>query len=160
MQGNVEREHSNVWDSLVSGAADLHADELRAEVIQAFLDDLVDPFFVTPEEAARDIAPREPRVLEDLRYQRYVLIEDAIHTMEHWHCFSGPPREGPHAEDDGGYEDGDATPRGLRDPEVSFSPPEAIQAEDPPGRNDPCPCGSGKKYKKCCARRPKEPAEE
>ena len=22
------------------------------------------------------------------------------------------------------------------------------------GRNDPCPCGSGKKYKKCCARKP------
>ncbi len=22
--------------------------------------------------------------------------------------------------------------------------------EKPPGRNDPCPCGSGKKYKKCC----------
>ena len=21
-----------------------------------------------------------------------------------------------------------------------------------PGRNDPCPCGSGKKYKRCCAR--------
>ena len=21
-----------------------------------------------------------------------------------------------------------------------------------PGRNDPCPCGSGKKYKKCCCR--------
>ena len=20
----------------------------------------------------------------------------------------------------------------------------------PPGRNDPCPCGSGKKYKRCC----------
>ncbi len=23
-------------------------------------------------------------------------------------------------------------------------------AKNPPGRNDPCPCGSGKKYKKCC----------
>lgn len=23
-----------------------------------------------------------------------------------------------------------------------------------PGRNDPCPCGSGKKYKKCCAIKP------
>jgi hypothetical protein len=22
---------------------------------------------------------------------------------------------------------------------------------DRPGRNDPCPCGSGKKYKHCCA---------
>ena len=21
---------------------------------------------------------------------------------------------------------------------------------DEPGRNDPCPCGSGKKFKKCC----------
>ena len=21
-----------------------------------------------------------------------------------------------------------------------------------PGRNEPCPCGSGRKYKKCCAR--------
>lgn len=28
--------------------------------------------------------------------------------------------------------------------------PEAVQAvSDKPGRNDPCPCGSGKKYKKC-----------
>ncbi|MEQ1784803.1 MAG: SEC-C metal-binding domain-containing protein, partial [Hyphomonadaceae bacterium] len=28
----------------------------------------------------------------------------------------------------------------------------ALQAERPTkiGRNDPCPCGSGKKYKKCC----------
>jgi preprotein translocase subunit SecA len=30
-------------------------------------------------------------------------------------------------------------------------PVEPIKAEDEPGRNDPCPCGSGKKYKKCCA---------
>ncbi|MBI5723652.1 MAG: SEC-C domain-containing protein [Planctomycetes bacterium] len=27
---------------------------------------------------------------------------------------------------------------------------EPIQAQQSPGRNDPCPCGSGKKYKKCC----------
>jgi hypothetical protein len=27
-----------------------------------------------------------------------------------------------------------------------------IVAEDAPGRNDPCPCGSGSKYKKCCGR--------
>jgi len=25
-----------------------------------------------------------------------------------------------------------------------------IHVENAPGRNDPCPCGSGKKYKKCC----------
>ena len=25
-----------------------------------------------------------------------------------------------------------------------------LSAKSEPGRNDPCPCGSGKKYKKCC----------
>ena len=29
---------------------------------------------------------------------------------------------------------------------------EPIRKEKKPGRNDPCPCGSGKKYKKCCGR--------
>lgn len=27
-----------------------------------------------------------------------------------------------------------------------------IRKEKKPGRNDPCPCGSGKKYKKCCGK--------
>ncbi|UCE60305.1 MAG: SEC-C domain-containing protein [Phycisphaerales bacterium] len=31
-------------------------------------------------------------------------------------------------------------------------PVETIHADDKPQRNDPCPCGSGKKYKKCCGK--------
>lgn len=30
------------------------------------------------------------------------------------------------------------------------APKEPVRAADNIGRNDPCPCGSGKKYKKCC----------
>ena len=31
--------------------------------------------------------------------------------------------------------------------------PTTIRNTEPKvGRNDPCPCGSGKKYKKCCAK--------
>ncbi len=30
------------------------------------------------------------------------------------------------------------------------SKPEPVSAAPSPGRNDPCPCGSGEKYKKCC----------
>ncbi len=37
--------------------------------------------------------------------------------------------------------------RGL-DPDKALNPPTR-----PVGRNDPCPCGSGKKYKHCCGRR-------
>ena len=37
--------------------------------------------------------------------------------------------------------------------EGALPPPvEPIQAEQKPERNDPCPCGSGKKYKKCCGK--------
>lgn len=31
-------------------------------------------------------------------------------------------------------------------------PIEQAKSERSVGRNDPCPCGSGKKYKKCCGR--------
>lgn len=31
-------------------------------------------------------------------------------------------------------------------------PMQAIRNGPKIGRNDPCPCGSGKKYKKCCAK--------
>jgi len=27
---------------------------------------------------------------------------------------------------------------------------EPIKSDAAPGRNNPCPCGSGRKYKKCC----------
>ena len=32
----------------------------------------------------------------------------------------------------------------------ALTPRVPIRREDGPGRNDPCPCGSGKKHKKCC----------
>ena len=36
------------------------------------------------------------------------------------------------------------------EPEDLLGAPAQAKAETKPGRNDPCPCGSGKKYKKCC----------
>lgn len=32
------------------------------------------------------------------------------------------------------------------------APVEPIKGEQTPGRNDDCPCGSGKKFKKCCGK--------
>ncbi|HRP96640.1 MAG TPA: UPF0149 family protein [Rhodocyclaceae bacterium] len=39
---------------------------------------------------------------------------------------------------------------GLPGPEPLAVDPPPSPAAAGPGRNDPCPCGSGKKYKKCC----------
>ncbi len=39
-------------------------------------------------------------------------------------------------------------PRLVLRKSVITSPREVVQV----GRNDPCPCGSGKKYKQCCGK--------
>lgn len=47
------------------------------------------------------------------------------------------------------------TPAELMQSNPTLMPPkvETYRREEPRiGRNDPCPCGSGKKYKKCCGR--------
>ena len=43
-------------------------------------------------------------------------------------------------------------PEDITDLEILLNTPKAKIAEKKAGRNDPCPCGSGKKYKKCCGK--------
>ncbi len=44
-------------------------------------------------------------------------------------------------------------PHGGKESKPKRSPqPSSARVGKEPGRNDPCPCGSGKKYKKCCGR--------
>ena len=45
-------------------------------------------------------------------------------------------------------EERDATEKLLKETPKT----EPIKVPEEPGRNDPCSCGSGKKYKKCCGK--------
>ena len=42
-------------------------------------------------------------------------------------------------------------PEDIADIDRALNPEEPIRALPKVGRNDPCPCGSGLKFKKCCA---------
>ena len=44
-----------------------------------------------------------------------------------------------------GFAGGDAPKKGMKKVGSTI-----IRKDEKVGRNDPCPCGSGKKYKKCC----------
>lgn len=51
----------------------------------------------------------------------------------------------------------------LRRMQLMAVPPTEVQmARHPPkvGRNEPCPCGSGKKFKKCCLQAAPAPGRE
>lgn len=43
-------------------------------------------------------------------------------------------------------------PEDITDLEILLARPTPTTAERKVGRNEPCPCGSGEKYKKCCGR--------
>ena len=43
-------------------------------------------------------------------------------------------------------------PEDIAQLELLLNPPQPKIAEKKIGRNDPCPCGSGKKHKKCCGK--------
>jgi hypothetical protein len=132
-----------IWDALTGCVLDLPAPELLPEVRQAYADGLVDPYFEDLENIERDLSPeslREPK--------QFTLITDAIAETEWWAAFD--PQE-PWAGDDPLEPVIPATelePPWL-DPVIDV-PPEPFRREPKIGRNEPCPCGSGKKYKKCC----------
>ena len=43
-------------------------------------------------------------------------------------------------------------PEDITDLEILLNPVKSIATENKVGRNEPCSCGSGKKYKKCCGK--------
>lgn len=74
--------------------------------------------------------------IDRLQSRKGIYVPDAIAEMQDWYCFS----DRFHA---------------PREPAKIISrntpPPVSVVREQAKiGRNDPCPCGSGKKYKKCC----------
>jgi hypothetical protein len=140
--GKFQRTHSYAWDGLVCAVADLPASELLEEVRQAYADGLVDDTVADLEGIERDIASPKPR-----RRDRQHLITDAIAEMEWWASFHPEdswPKKLPKLEP--------PVPPPPAPPPASYVAPKPLVREPKIGRNDTCPCGSGKKYKKCCGK--------
>ena len=69
--------------------------------------------------------------------------EDTIEELRRWHAFQEKPAEQ--------YTPPLPKPHFTAAPEPPRPEPMPILSRGPRiGRNDPCTCGSGKKYKKCC----------
>jgi hypothetical protein len=140
--GKLQRKHSYAWDGLVCAVADLPAPELLEEVRQAYAEGLVDEGVVDIEGVERDLAA--PKLS---RRERDTLITDAVGEMERWACLhrvGSRPKRPPEVEV--------PVPPLPPPTPARYEPPKPLIREPKIGRNDPCPCGSGKKYKKCCGR--------
>jgi hypothetical protein len=143
-QGRLEREYSYAWDSLVSQSTRLYPEELLPEIRQAFADDLVDDVMSIDLAWIEQVLDEgKAETLARLRANRhYHYVEDTIKEMEWWACFQPPrPKPPPAPPQRSSPASSTVTPRPA-------PPPKKKKV----GRNDPCPCGSGRKYKHCCGK--------
>ena len=139
--GRLQRTPSFAWDGLVGAVADLPAPELLTEVRQAYAEDLSDESIAGLEDIERDMAAPQTD-----RREEHGLVTDVISEMEHWAGF--------HPEDSGPTEPiaPEIPPPPPAPAPIAYVAPKPHVREPKVGRNDPCSCGSGMKYKKCCGK--------
>lgn len=153
--GGLEREPSGVWDNLVSVCTDLRMSEHLGAIRMLYEQGIADPYCCDLAEV--EIQINSSSDLSEYKARRFRLIDDTIQEMSSWHCFNLESED----EDDSVFLDG-ADPWAIPNNDLKIS--EILGEEyDPPivpvlrtgpkiGRNDPCPCSSGLKYKKCCGK--------
>ena len=130
-----------VWFGWQSAIAMLGLGELKVLVKRAFDRGFIDPYLLGFDDFEQDLKrgierPGEPWQPGD---DEYVLFGDTVEELSGWHCFAEQ-----HSEDREEWRQLDELDCLLSEPHRN--PFKGI------GRNDPCPCGGGKKFKKCCLR--------
>ncbi len=140
------------FSGMVAGCARLNVAELEPEVKRLYDHEMVDTFWVRFEDFQEGVANPYQEDISRTDHQ-YTLITSAVEELKDWACFRDPARE---AVEKPPKLSPKACDKALKTVAASHDepPPPALPppAEKFPvaGRNDPCPCGSGKKYKKCC----------
>jgi hypothetical protein len=126
-----------VWQGWQSTVAMLGLVELKPLVEQAFARGLISDAWLELRHFEEDLqwAIDNPAVLPDGNDGSYELFGDTIEEMSGWACFQPEEAETRESADI------------LWD---SLLRGQAVNRFKDVGRNDPCPCGSGKKFKKCC----------
>jgi uncharacterized protein DUF1186/SEC-C motif-containing protein len=158
-EGGLEDRNEVVWSELVDAANDLYPEEVYDHIKKAYDDGLVDEYIVDPEWVDEQMDLGKDAVLAELPDWNH-LVEDVRVEIRAW--FQNRERGDEWDEDEDWNEEGewdeddeddewDAGSRRLSALNGNnFAPNAPYIAPEKTGRNDLCPCGSGKKYKKCC----------
>jgi hypothetical protein len=130
-----------VWVGWQSAIAMLGLNELKSLVQEAFDRGFVDrqnlSFSDFEDDLERGI--NQPGVPQ-YNNNEYTLFGNVIEEFSTWYCFTDKFKD-------------DQARRKQREEQESFGLVQARPAINQfknVGRNDPCPCGSGRKFKKCC----------
>ena len=134
---------SFVWTGWVRAVALLGLEALSDVVRQAFRRGLIDPMVMSYDDFCQDLGRTlaDPKRMVGFHRDRIGALKDAIGELSSWYAFSEAAKR-----------DEERRATGLEDHLLPFAdtPLPFVDPFKGVGRNDPCPCGSGKKFKKCC----------
>jgi hypothetical protein len=145
----ADAERDKRWLSLlVNQLTDAGAADTLPSIRTWFDAQLIDETFIDLEFVESQIGESDAIRLAGLRKFNRGYIRDAVAEFGSWLCFSEKFRnEHAAAAESEGWDEDDAG--GIDEDAVLEVPAPYVRAAPKVGRNDPCPCGSGKKYKKC-----------
>lgn len=127
-----------VWNGWQTAVAFLRLEEMKPLVKQAFDEQWIDPSLMEYRHFLKDfqIAAEQPDAPFE-RPEEYAPFGDTVEELSTWYCFS---------------ESYLRAKKRSEKTEVrrTLYQGQAVNPFKNVGRNDPCPCGSGKKFKKCC----------
>lgn len=131
------QEECFVWQGWQTAIAMLGLAELKPLVQQAFARGLISPGWLKFKDFEEDLqlGVADPQELPRRSHGEFDLFGDTIEELSTWYCFRPKEPE-------------DEVPWVRR--WASFQNGPALNEFKNVGRNDPCPCGSGIKFKKCC----------
>lgn len=136
LAAGAEIDELEVLDGIASVACDLVAEELL-EKIRAWLDaGLIDSMMISQRDIDAALRQSFETTRQTLLARGRGYVRDVAAEMAWWACF----------------QDEKVSPKSAKSLDHYPAEPLAPLVRSGPkiGRNDPCPCGSGKKYKKCC----------
>jgi len=131
---------------LISYCYDVAAREQYGRIRMLFEKELADPFVIDAalfSENAPEVSEKE--TLAKLQKNSYFcIITDTIESMGSWACFNEDKSESNLDKNVPQESFADFLEDNRREQNIPIVKPPKV------GRNDPCPCGSGQKYKRCC----------
>jgi preprotein translocase subunit SecA len=139
-----------VLTSIVSSVIDTHLVEMIPDVRQLYEDERVDIFVNGDYDKFLEWINKE----DQRKMPTY--INDAVDELEHWACYNQSPTK--KNSEKSTYDFGAPIINEVKKDHKQAQKimPNHKQTQKPmqkqkkPARNAPCPCGSGRKYKKCC----------
>ena len=138
----LKRTSDDVWGWLANGCADIWPAEVMEELRQAYDDDLIDPMMIGWDDVEQALALGEEVAMAKLR-RDHSFVTDVHKELSWWYCFRENQKPS--------VRDNLLMPGEFSRPDPAVFTP-IYRAEPKVGRNEPCPCGIGKKFKKCCGR--------